>query len=297
MNKSTIIRFSALFIAIFVVVTFLFVYERKKNNEKEAELNQIIAELEISKQESLDEFENLALEYENYHFKPGNDSLLFLIENEKQKVNQLLEELRTVKATNARRIRELRNELGSVRSVLQVYVNRVDSLSNVNKKLVRENKKVQQQYEEIVQTAKELEERASQLDKKITLAAILEASNIRLNTLNDKGRETKKRSRIAAFEICFSLSKNQTTSTGLKSAYLRISNPQGNVMKNNQSNVFAFEDKEIDFSCKKEIEYTGNNLSTCVYYNIADEELVAGLYEVSVFIDGNLIGSESFYIK
>ena len=118
MNKSTIIRFSALFIAIFVVVTFLFVYERK-NNEKEAELNQIIAELEISKQESLDEFENLALEYENYHFKPGNDSLLFLIENEKQKVKQLLEELRTVKATNARRIRELRNELGSVRSVLQ----------------------------------------------------------------------------------------------------------------------------------------------------------------------------------
>jgi hypothetical protein len=68
-------------------------------------------------------------------------------------------------------------------------------------------------------------------------------------------------------------------------------------MKNNQSSVFAFEDKEIDFSCKKEIEYTGNNLSTCVYYNIADEELVAGLYEVSVFIDGNLIGSESFYIK
>ena len=61
MNKSTIIRFSALFIAIFVVVTFLFVYERKKNNEKEAELNQIIAELEISKQESLDEFENLEL--------------------------------------------------------------------------------------------------------------------------------------------------------------------------------------------------------------------------------------------
>jgi chromosome segregation ATPase len=297
MNKNTIIRFSALFTAIFIVVTFLFVFERKKNNDKEAQLNQIIAELEISKQESLDEFENLALEYENYHFKPGNDSLLLLIENEKLKVKQLLEELRTVKATNARRIRELRNELGSVRSVLQVYVNRVDSLNNVNKKLVRENKKVQQQYEEVVQTAKELEERASQLDKKITLAAILEASNIRLNTLNDKGRETKIRRRIAAFEICFYISKNQTTATGLKSAYLRISNPQGNVMKNNQSSVFAFEDKEIDYSCKKEIEYTGNNLSTCVYYNIADEELLAGMYKVDVFIDGNLIGSDSFYIK
>ncbi len=297
MNKNTIIRFSALFTAIFIVVTLLFVFERKKNNDKEAQLNQIIAELEISKQESLDEFENLALEYENYHFKPGNDSLLLLIENEKLKVKQLLEELRTVKATNARRIQELRNELGSVRSVLQVYVNRVDSLNNVNKKLVRENKKVQQQYEEVVQTAKELEERASQLDKKITLAAILEASNIRLNTLNDKGRETKIRRRIAAFEICFSISKNQTTATGLKSAYLRISNPQGNVMTNKQSSVFAFEDKEIDYSCKKEIEYTGNNLSTCVYYNIADEELLAGMYKVDVFIDGNLIGSDSFYIK
>ncbi|MBP6231016.1 MAG: hypothetical protein KA397_05110 [Paludibacteraceae bacterium] len=297
MNKNTIVRFSVLFAIIFVVVTALFVFERGKNNEKEAQLNQIIAELEINKQESLDEFENLALEYETYHFKPGNDSLLLLIENEKQKVNQLLEELRTVKATNARRIRQLRNELGSVRTVLQVYVTRVDSLNTVNKKLLRENKKVQKQYEDIVQTAKELEAKTVLLDKKITLASILEASNIRINTLNSKGRETSRTSRMEAFEICFAISKNQTTPAGLKMVYLRITTPKKNVLVNSKSGVFPFEDKEIDFSCKKEVEYTGNNLPVCVYYNLGEEEPQEGTYTVDIFMDGNLIGSNSFYIN
>ncbi len=297
MNKSTIIRFSVLFAVILVAVTLLFVSERNKNKTKEAQLNEIIAEMEFSRQQSLSEFENLALEYENYHFKPGNDSLLFLIEQEKEKVKLLLEELRTVKATNARRIQELRNELGSVRSVLQVYVARVDSLNNVNKRLIRENRKVQQQYEEVVQTARDLEEKAALLDKKVTLASILEANNIRLNTLNDKGRETKIRRRIASFEICFSILRNQTTPTGIKTSYLRISNTKGELMRNNQSGVFPFENKEIEYSCKKEIEYTGNTLSTCVYFNIGDDELLAGNYKIDVFVDGNLIGSDVFYIK
>ena len=36
------------------------------------------AEMEFNKQQSLEEFEDLAVEYESFHVKPGNDSLLVM---------------------------------------------------------------------------------------------------------------------------------------------------------------------------------------------------------------------------
>ena len=296
MKKSYAIGLAIIFAVILCGVTVLLISEKKKSKEQEKELNQMTAEMEFNKQQSLEEFEDLAVEYESFHVKPGNDSLLVMIENQKEKIKKLIEELRTVKATNAHRIRQLKGELVSIRAVLKVYITKVDSLNNINHSLKRENKSVQKKYEEVVQTAKQLEERATELDKKITLASILEATNIRVGYLNDKGKKTKSLKRISLFEICFQISKNQTATTGMKTAFVRISDPEGNLLKSPNNNLFPFEDKEIEFSCKKEIEYTGANLPVCVYYDVK-EKLEKGTYTINIFVDGNLIGSDTFYLN
>ena len=49
----------------------------------------------------------------------------------------------------------------------------------------------------------------------------------------------------------------------------------------------------MQYSMKKGIEYTGNETPVTMYWNVA-EFLSAGTYKVSIFADGQMIGSRSF---
>lgn len=295
MNKRSKI-FISIAIVLIIGLAGLLVHNYLLLTEKENEIKVIEQEMEFEKQASIEEFEQLSHQYEEFYIETNNDSLLKLIDEEKQKVKDLLQELKTVKATNARRIRELQKELGTVRGVLKQYVAQVDSLNNENKKLTQENVKVRRQYESATQTVKEMEEKNAELGKLIDMAAILEAHNIQIQTLNDKGKDTKRLKRIAKFKLCFTVLRNITAERGEKTVYIRISNPNGEVMTSSPQNLFLFEENEIAYSAKKNIAYTGENTDVCIYYDI-EKELEKGTYNVGIFADGNLIGTTAFALN
>lgn len=295
MNKRSKI-FISIAIVLIIGLAGLLVHNYLLLTEKENEIKVIEQEMEFEKQASIEEFEQLSHQYEEFYIETNNDSLLKLIDEEKQKVKDLLQELKTVKATNARRIRELQKELGTVRGVLKQYVAQVDSLNNENKKLTQENVKVRRQYESATQTVKEMEEKNAELGKLIDMAAILEAHNIQIQTLNDKGKDTKRLKRIAKFKLCFTVLRNITAERGEKTVYIRISNPNGEVMTSSPQNLFLFEENEIAYSAKKNIAYTGENTDVCIYYDI-EKELEKGTYNIGIFADGNLIGTTAFALN
>lgn len=295
MNKRAKIFVSIACILI-VALAGLLVYNHLLLNEKENEIKVIEQEMEFEKQASIEEFEQLSRQYEEFYIETNNDSLLKLIDEEKQKVKDLLQELKTVKATNARRIRELQKELGTVRGVLKQYIAQVDSLNHENKKLAQENVKVRKQFESATQTVKEMEEKNAELDKLINMASILEANGIEIKTLNKKGKETRWLKRITKFEICFSVLRNITAERGEKTVYVRINNPNGEVMTHSANHLFLFEENEIAYSAKKNIAYTGENTPVCIYYEI-DAPLAKGTYNIGIFADGNLIGTTAFSLN
>lgn len=295
MNKTTKIT---LIVAILLIVALatLLLFNYNQLQEKNKEIREIEQVMEFEKQASIQEYEELNRQYEEFYFETNNDSLLKLIDEEKQKVKQLLQELKTVKATNARRIKELQKELGTVRGVLKQYVAQVDSLNTVNKKLTQENVKVRRQYENATQTVKQMEEKNAELDKIIGRASILEAANLTVITLNDKDKETKRLKRIEKFKICFTILRNITTERGEKTIYLRINDPNGEVMMTKADDAFEFEGNNIAFSAKKNIAYGGENTDVCIYYN-CNKEVEKGTYHIGIFADGNLIGSTGFALK
>ena len=71
---------------------------------QQQEMNDLVESFDLEKQSLEDEYNELSLQYEGYKFSVGNDSLVALLSTEQAKVQRLLEELRTVKATNAREI-------------------------------------------------------------------------------------------------------------------------------------------------------------------------------------------------
>ncbi len=294
MDKTSKIILSISVVLILALGGFIY-FQFSQISEAENQLNELTQVMEFEKQQSIEEYEKLAMEYEEFYIETSNDSLLKLFDEEKQKVQQLLQELKTVKATNARRIKELQKELGTVRGVLKSYIYKVDSLNTVNDNLKKENVKVKKQIQEANEVARLLEEKTNELDAKINLASILEADEISIKTLNKKGKVTRSLKKITNIEICFQVLRNITAERGYKTIYIRIADANGEVLTVS-GNTFEFEGKQLIYSAKKDIEYNGENTPVCMYYKIIDP-LQTGSYSIAIFADGNLIGTTGFVLK
>ena len=183
-----------------------------------------------------------------------------------------------------------------MRAVLRSYVVQIDSLNRLNEELQKENKRVKARYSEASRKIDKIEEEKENLTKKVNLASQLDAIGITLTPVKKNGKEAKKIKDAKKFVINFTIAKNITTETGEKAIYVRILKPDEDVLCKNESDLFAYENKELKYSIKKYIEYNGEEQQVTVYWDI-EEFLQAGTYKVHIFADGNMIGSNNFTIK
>lgn len=263
---------------------------------QQTKIEQMSEEFNLVKEDLTDDYSQLVLQYEGYDLKTDNDSLLKLYEEEKIKVQRLRDELTTVKASDVKRIRQLKNELKTVRKVLKSYIAQVDSLNKVNSKLVAENKKVKRRYREISRTANKLSKEKEQLKERVTLASQLNATNIQLLAVNKRGKKERKISKVKQLNISFTIARNITTDPGDKTIYIVIMKPNDEILTKKENHLFKYEDKEIPYSIRKDIEFTGEEKTNTVYWKV-EEFLNPGTYQVAIFVDGNQIGLKSFILK
>lgn len=294
-NKQKVILVSLLgTVCVGLVATV--VYLIRLQHQTEVEMSEMVEQMTYEKEQLEEEYADVALEMEGFSYKVDNDSLLSLIEKEQNRVQNLLEELRTVKATNARRISELKKELASVRKVLVYYVAQVDSLSAVNMELTTENRQVKERYNAVTREAETLAQEKQQLTEKVIIASQLEAKDILVELQNQRGRKTNSVRKLAVIKVSYTLLKNITAKVGNKTIYMRIATPDGGVLQKNISDKFLFEDKNIAYSARKSIEYDGEELIDVIYYTVT-ETLWEGNYRVDLFVDEHLVGTESFVLK
>lgn len=259
-------------------------------------INEMTEMFDLEKEELTDEYSQLAVQYEGYELNVNNDSIIELFEAEKMKVQRLREELRTVKSTNTSRISELKKELATVRGVLKTYIAQVDSLNKKNSELQEENQAVTRKFQEARSNANQLSKEKEQLSERVTMASQLDATNIIIKPVNKKGKDEKKVSKVTQLNISFTITKNITAPTGEKSIYVRIAKPDDDVLVKSAGNVFMYENKNIAYSIRKDIEYSGEEQSVTVYWKV-EEFLQAGTYRADIFADGNLIGKKTFSME
>lgn len=288
-QKITFISVSALLLIAAIILGVMLMDSRKQNEE----MQELFA---IEKEELENEYSSFATQYDELQIRITNDSLQDKLEQEKLKTQQLLEELRQTKATDAAEITRLKKELKTVRAVLKSYVVQIDSLNRLNEELQKENKRVKARYSEASRKIDKIEEEKENLTKKVNLASQLDAIGITLTPVKKNGKEAKKIKDAKKFVINFTIAKNITTETGEKAIYVRILKPDEDVLCKNESDLFAYENKELKYSIKKYIEYNGEEQQVTVYWDI-EEFLQAGTYKVHIFADGNMIGSNNFTIK
>ena len=285
-RRITIIALSAVLAISLIMGSCLWVALRK-SNAYNVEIQELMA---LEKEEMLNDLTTAQVQYDELMVRINNDSLKFKLEREQMRTQQLLEELAHVKSTSATEITRLKKELKAVRAVLKNYVVQIDSLNRENESLKKENKAVRNKYKEASQKISSLSEEKQALSEKVTLASQLDATGVQLSLLKKNGKETNSIKHAKQILITFTITKNITASTGDKVAYIRIMQPDQELLTKSTGNTFAYENRKIEFSISRKFEYTGESHDMTLYWDI-EETLKEGEYNAYIFVDGNMIGS------
>lgn len=277
----------------FVVILGVLVYFYASQR---SELTELVEQMTIEKEELQEEYEDLAIQFDGYqNLDIRNDSLQDLLSREQQRVQDLLEELRQTKASNARRISELKKELATVRTVMKDYVRQIDSLNATNARLTAENQQFKVENQQVRTRNEELAQANTVLTETVTRAAMMEVTACTFSMLNKNDKKTRMVSHLCKLQFDFTIAKNITCTPGLKDLYVRVMDPQGNLLGETEEQLFSFESGEIPYSLKQEIEYTGEAYEGRCYQAI--DKAVNGFYTIDFFCEGNLIGSFPFQVK
>lgn len=287
MNKKVLIPILGLIALLIGAIAWLFV-DLQSQRQANADIQELAA---LDKQEMENEYEQFALQYSEMKTKINNDSIVAQLSREQLRTQQLLEELKQVKATDAREIARLKKELATVRQVLRSYVLQIDSLNRLNENLQRENTQMQAELAENTRQIEGLNSEKQSLSEKVAIAAQLDATAIQMTPLNKRGKVAKKMKDAKTLQVSFNIARNVTATVGNRTLYVRVMTPTGDVLSG--GGTFAYENRQLDYSMKKVVEYGGEELAVTTYWNVA-EFLGAGEYRVSIFADGNLIGTRTF---
>ena len=287
MNKKLLIPLIVVIVLLLGGVTYLAIgltHQRQVNKDM-----QELADLD--KKEMENEYEQFARQYSEMKTQINNDSIVAQLTQEQLKTQRLLEELRQVKSTDAREIARLKKELATVRAVLRSYVLEIDSLNRLNQHLREENSRVKGQYNEATRQIAGLSSEKASLSEKVAIAAQLDATGINMIAKKKNGKAVKRIKDCKSIEVSFRITRNVTATNGVRTFYVRITTPTGDVLGG--GGTFAYENRDIECSMKKSVEYTGEETPVTMYRAV-EEFLSKGTYTVSVFADGNMIGSRSF---
>lgn len=285
-KKIVLITVACLLLATIITLGLMLAQSKQQNSE----MQELFA---IEKEELESEYSSFALQYDELKVRITNDSLQYKLEQEKLRTQQLLEELKQTKADNAAEITRLKKELKTVRAVLRSYVIQIDSLNAINEGLKKENKRVTEKYREATKTIDALSTAKEELSQIVTLASQLDAAGIKMSLLKKNGKEVSKLKRAKQIEIKFTITKNITAETGNKTVYARIIQPSQEVLTKSTSNTFTYEDREIGYSMRKHIEYTGEEQEVTMYWDV-EEYLQPGTYRIYLFADGVMIGEANY---
>ncbi len=288
-QKNITIAVGIVLVAALIGVTALLFSEKQTNQE-------LLMEFELNKEELENEYTTFAKQYDELKLTVSNDSLSVLLEQEQLKTQRLLEELRTVKSSNASEIRRLKNELATLRKVMVGYINQIDSLNRLTEHQKQVIADVTKKYQAASQQIDKLDEERKNLDKKVTLAAQLDASNISVLPANNRGKKAKRIKQLEKFVINFTIAKNITAQTGERTIYVLLTQPDNSVLTKNESNTFQYENRQLPYSIKKYIEYTGEEQAVTVYWDV-EEFLHPGTYRVDIFAEDTFIGSHEFTLE
>jgi len=257
------------------------------------QVQQMRADFAVERDTLNNRITGLMTEYDN--IRTVNDTLSQSVALERGKADSLFQRLNHERSLSRQKIAEYEKEVGTLRTVMRGFVQKIDSLNRINTTLVGENIEIRKQVGEERQRADMAEEKAQELGTKIRKGSVLRARDIALLTVGSNDKEVTRASRAARLRIDFVLAANDLSQPGQRNVYARLTGPDGYILSADPSAAFTFEGDKISYSATRAVDYQNQDLPVSIYYN--GPGIVAGKFKVALYADGFLIGSTEVILK
>lgn len=283
-----------------VIAIVAFVFTTKSMNKKVEEATLANEQLQLTNEQLqlAQEYQVLNTEfaqYENQSQLLASDSLVTKYAAAKSKVEKLLQELNSEKKKSAQRIKQLQDEIGTLKNILRHYVTQIDSLGKENAGLRAENEQMRERNQQLSTRVANETKRNEALSERMTLAEKLNVTGVTLTPLKKNGKTEKNVTKARQLDVSFTIPQNNSTPVGEKVIYLRIVSPEGSLLGNGGS--FSFEGGNVQCTAKKIIEYAGEEIPGIHIYWDVNTTLTSGEYIVELFADNFRLTSRRFTLR
>lgn len=288
---------AAVVVALAVIIYLVVQLSSSKSEaaQKDEQIEQLKLENEMI--QSANEFRELDQQYSQLESNQinllSNDSIVEKYAAAKAQVEKLLNELKNEKNKSAAQISKLKAEIETLKGILRDYTQMIADLKAENEGLRVENESVKDQNRQLTQHVDQVERANEQLNQRMTLAEKLNVTGVNLTPLNKKGKSEKNITKAQRLMVTFTVPQNNSTPAGEKTIYLRITNPEGDLLGNGGN--FTFEGASVASTARRTIEYANEEIGGVTIYWDVNTTLNPGTYTVELFSDGYRLARPSTF--
>ena len=294
-KKNLTILIALLVVAVLAIIA-LMVFHTRETGKQQEQIEQLqLANEQIQLANEYDALNNEFAQYENQTSLLANDSIVQKYSAARAQVEKLLQELKNEKNKSAAQISKLKGEIETLKGILRNYVEQINALNQENQELRTENQEVKAKNQQLSQSIQTVQANNKVLNERMTLAEKLNVTGVTLTPLNKKGKKEKNVTKARQFMVTFTIPQNNSTPVGEKTIWLRITNPEGDVLSGGGS--FEFEGATLPATARKSIEYAGEEIGGVTIYWDVNTTLTPGDYTVELFCDNYRLASRKFTLK
>lgn len=255
-----------------------------EKSRMEIEIDRIEAELDRSKTSNVNLSEEL---------KEGQELA-------RLKINELRDQLRRGKLTEGELARA-QKEIKDLRTFVSKYTADIVVLEKKNVKLTEQRDSLQTTVANINERASMLEKVNTDLSNKVKVAAAIKVANIAVSAVrirnNGKEAEVTRASTAKRLKIRFTVAENTLAQHGLHEVFIRVIDPDGNLITTNESDLFDADGDQLQFTYKTNIEF--DNSFGKLYSIDWDpvQPFKKGEYTMVLYADGYTMGKTVFGLR
>ena len=304
-EKTTKILVLATVIILSSIVAIIFLLSKNSEIKKEVEKSKLInkQKLNVLKQKEIlnrqfydliDEHNALLQEYEGLNNEM--DSKDSVIQNQINEIKELLQNQNFLNKD----LKNAKNKIAELQKIAKRYQIRIveltDSLSSltiINDSVIKVNKTINWKNYTLNKENKKLSD-------KISKGSALELINVSVTayrTRRSGEKKTERAKKVQFIETCFEVTANKISDAGIKTIYMQIISPSGEIFGENRDAVMELNDQSLFYpTTSSSVNYLNEQLASCIRWQRINQ-LEKGLYEIKLVLDGNVVSQSTIKLK
>ena len=247
----------------------------------------LVSELESEKTELAQQMEQLQNDFNTLN--SDYETINHQLDTSREQVAMLIEKLNKTEATNRAKIRQYEKELGTLRSIMKGYIVQIDSLNTLNKKLTADAAAARREAAESRRANEELSQQVENLSSKVNAGKVIKARAISLAGYYSNNKPGDRHSRVLYMVAGLTLVENELADRGPLRVYIRVKDPEGVLLMNNESTDFSVNGVTLQATASREVDYEGTEVDMSIYVNDTGD-FVKGLYTLEAYTEKSLLG-------